>query len=775
MRGVRSVRWFAYAVGVAAVATAAPAADPRPAPSAGPTWLPPASPAKLAGQGKAAVPLPLPDGPWPQKADAIPPADLPIPVRPAAASAPPVASPATLPAPEATDRPFPINLATALHLANARPLDVQIAGARVAAAAAAYDRARVLWLPNVVFGADYFAHTGPQQNFAGQIVKQDRNTFMAGLGPNVVFSFSDALYLPLAARQDLNARRAVQQAAVNDTAFAVADAYFGVQQARGELGGALLAERQAEELSRRATALARGLAPPLEEGRARVELARRRQAVASARERWRVASAELARILRLDPAAVFEPVEPPDLAVPLIDPAYTLDDLIPVALATRPELAGQQAVVQATLTRLKQEKIRPLVPSLAIRSASTNPSGSLGYGVFGGGPNGRLADFDQRFDIDAQLLWEFQSLGLGNKARVAERKAERDGATLDLFRTQDRIAAEVAAAFAQIRGAADRMREAEPALKEAVELVAKNLEGLSQTRRVGDVLTLVVRPQEAVAAVQALGQANADYAAAVADYNRAQFRLYRALGHPAHCLAGAVPAVEVAAATTSTTTVPPAATPRPLPAVPATPVTPVTPVPAPASVVPSTPFWPPSTSAKPVVPVAPVTPVPTPPPPVVPVKPPPAPGAAIPAPLAPTPPTDAGRPKFLPEAAAPPPPLRVLTLPPVKPAAPAPGAVAAPPTPVVSSSWVIPASRGGVRLDAPPAVVAPAVHASPPEPLRPPRVSVTRELPIVAPDEADTPAPSPVLPTPSAPAIPPVVLSLPPLIPGAGAAPPRRP
>jgi hypothetical protein len=40
-----------------------------------------------------------------------------------------------------------------------------------------------------------------------------------------------------------------------------------------------------------------------------------------------------------------------------------------------------------------------------------------------------------------------------------------------------------------------------------------------------------------VAAVQALGQAYSDYYAAVADYNRGQFRLYRALGQPAQ-LAG---------------------------------------------------------------------------------------------------------------------------------------------------------------------------------------------------------------------------------------------
>jgi hypothetical protein len=73
-------------------------------------------------------------------------------------------------------------------------------------------------------------------------------------------------------------------------------------------------------------------------------------------------------------------------------------------------------------------------------------------------------------------------------------------------------------------------------LKEAAETVKTNLEGLSQTRRVGDTLVLVFRPQEVVAAVQALDQAYRDYFGAIADANRAQFRLYRALGHPAQCV-----------------------------------------------------------------------------------------------------------------------------------------------------------------------------------------------------------------------------------------------
>ncbi len=438
------------------------------------------------------------------------------------------------------ERTQPINLATALQLAGASPIDVQIAARQVELSAKAYDRAKLLWLPNISTGVDYFHHDGLQQNFAGDPVSSSRSSAMVGFGPNVVFGVTDAIYSPLAARQDVRARRAVLQAVTNDTAFQVADAYFTLQQARGELSGAAYATQQAEEVSRRAARLAEGLAPPLEATRAKVELARRRQAEATALERRAVASAELARLLRLDAGAVLEPAEPTFLPVTVIDAGATVDALIPVALTSRPELAGQQAIVQAALVRLKQEKIRPLVPSIALRSVSTNPSGSLGYGAFGGGQGGTVGNVRGRYDIDLQVMWEFQQLGFGNKIRAGERKIEYEVAILELFRTQDRVATEVSTAHAQTRAAADRLALAEPALRDAVELMQKSLDGLGQTRRTGELVTLIVRPQEVVAALQLLAQTNADFHAAVGDYNRAQFRLYRALGHPPGALPSTV-------------------------------------------------------------------------------------------------------------------------------------------------------------------------------------------------------------------------------------------
>ncbi|MFZ9793860.1 MAG: hypothetical protein ACO3F3_16135, partial [Gemmataceae bacterium] len=75
-------------------------------------------------------------------------------------------------------------------------------------------------------------------------------------------------------------------------------------------------------------------------------------------------------------------------------------------------------------------------------------------------------------------------------------------------------------------------KEAEEGLRYALDTADKNYQGLSQTKRAGELLVLVYRPQEVLISIQALQVAYKDYYKAVADNNRAQFKLYRALGHP---------------------------------------------------------------------------------------------------------------------------------------------------------------------------------------------------------------------------------------------------
>ncbi len=436
-------------------------------------------------------------------------------------------------------RPLPINLATAFKLADAQALDIVLATQRMQAAAAQHEGSKVLWLPTMMLGTDYFRHDGQLQDITGNVFGTSKSQFMVGGAPYTVFSFSDAIFAPLAAKQVVRARAAGVRAAANDTMFLVAKAYFTVQQARGELAGALDTVRKTQEFLGRLEKLETlgGLAAKLEVRRGRAELANRRQAVFLASERWRAASAELIRLLHLDPTLVVQPLEAPPLPMTLLGLSKPVEELVPIALTKRPELAAQQALVQATLAQLRQERMRPLVPSLFIRGASTPVAGTLGAGLFGGGLNSSMGNFSFRQDWDVQLLWQVQNLGFGNPALVKQRDAEKRAALTEALRLQDQIAAEVVRAYAMAQTAARRAQEAEKELREAQETLSEDIQAVTQTKRVGkgagEAILLLVRPQEVVAAIDMVSRAYGDFYSAIADVNRSQFQLYRALGRPA--------------------------------------------------------------------------------------------------------------------------------------------------------------------------------------------------------------------------------------------------
>jgi outer membrane protein TolC len=476
-------------------------------------------------------------GTWPACAQEQHPSPRP----PQISSTPPPAAfaPAT-PVPAPGDRPMPIDLVAALRLANAQAIDINAAAERERVAVAVLDQARVQWLPTITLGGDYNRHDGKIQNADGAVIDASRSSWMygagAGIGNAAIFSINDAIFVPLAAKQTLRARQADIQTARNDTLVAVTDAYFNVQQARGQLAGDTETTQRTENLLARIRKLAPAIVPELEVARTEAELARRQQAQLMASERWQTASAELLRVLRVRPDAYVEPLEPPHLRIEVVSLDKTVDDLIAIGLLNRPELASQKAQVQVTLALLKQEKFRPLIPSLLIRGWSTPVAGTLAVGQFGGGTNGSDGTTGARGDFDIQLLWQLNNLGFGNAGAVRQRQAENRLAVIELFRVQDRVATEVAQAYAQATLAAGRVQLAEKGVKLSQLSADKNLEGLSQPKVVGGVVTLIVRPQEVLASVQALTQAYYDYYGAVADYDRAQFHLYHALGHPAQAL-----------------------------------------------------------------------------------------------------------------------------------------------------------------------------------------------------------------------------------------------
>ena len=115
--------------------------------------------------------------------------------------------------------------------------------------------------------------------------------------------------------------------------------------------------------------------------RVRAALASAEEVREVARRNWRNASAEVVRVVRLKPAVLVTPLESPQLQVTLISTERTPEELIPLALRSRPELTYREAQVEAACHRLRQEAM-PALPAHLPGPRRRYP-GSVSHGLRG--------------------------------------------------------------------------------------------------------------------------------------------------------------------------------------------------------------------------------------------------------------------------------------------------------------------------------------------------------------------------------------------------------
>jgi outer membrane protein TolC len=433
----------------------------------------------------------------------------------------------------------PIDLANALKLTGARDLDIAITRQRILEAAADLKQARALWLPSLFYGPTWYRADGQIQTVTGTVQTIDRSSLFLGATAALANSFpapspgtgfpslnglsatlriSDAIFEPMAARRGLAANQAGLRTANNDAMLRIAEAYFDLQAANGRLAIAREAAANAEALSTITGAYARlGEGLEADHHRALTELRHRRKETQLAIGQLLVASANLVRLLVLNPALVFAPVEPPEAIIRLLPDEVSLDDLVLQALRNRPELASARELVEAAMLRVKQARLRPFVPSVALTYAG---------GGFGGGAGPFFGNFGTRGDAAASLFWDLRNLGFTDVAIMRRRAAEHETANLEKIRTQTRVAADVVASYETRQAAARQIDEAREGLVESLESLRLNFLNIRQ----GAELPRATRPIEVLQPIQALAQARLDYLDSVLDYNRAQFRLKRAIG-----------------------------------------------------------------------------------------------------------------------------------------------------------------------------------------------------------------------------------------------------
>ncbi len=478
-----------------------------------------------------------------------------------------------------------MSLQEALRLAVLVNLDIAQAQQVVKQAQANRERALALWLPNIGNGATYVDHEGRIQNTNGNVLNVNRNSLFVGTIPTVSFSLSDALFTPRVSEQILAASRAGQQRVTNETLLAVAESYFAVVRGFRRVARVeeTLEDLTSDQVSAKrgdskgllpiiTTFVKEGDAPPQEQARVEVEVVRRRDEGVSAVQELRVAMAELSRLLRLDPQILIWPTEDYTQPLPIPgDPWFhaSLEELVVFAINSRPDLAENQAQVQATLERLRAARWRPLLPNVIV---NYNAGGFGGSPVIIGrrgntdilGRDGRIDNWGGRTDFEVGLYWRLQNMGFGNDAERREQRAIHDQATLRAVQTRERVVAQVVQAVELLERSKERMKVLGSGLFD------------SEGRRAGPVYRGLrlnflrmrlgqSRPLETLDSIRGLSDILESYAIALTEYDRSRFRLLIALGMPAggivnpQCMPLPVPRTEGA---------PPQTTPAEIPVMP---------------------------------------------------------------------------------------------------------------------------------------------------------------------------------------------------------------
>jgi outer membrane protein TolC len=432
---------------------------------------------------------------------------------------------------------YPIDLATALRLADVSNPTIGAARTMILEALALQLSARTLLLPSLNAGASYRGHNGLLQRPSGKMIDVSLQSLYVGAGASVVGSgtvnipgasifspLTDAWFEPLAARQRLAGARFGAQATSYGILLDVAVLHLELLGNQSILEMQRLSESQFYDVYKITKDYAdSGEGREADAHRAFSQWKRRRALVQKAEEDLAVTAARLANRLNLDPSVRLEPIGGPLVPLTLIPIETPQQELLQVALRQRPDIAARTAAIGEAEAHFKQEVGRPLLPTLW-----------LGYsgGAFGGGSNltpPLVGNFASRSDFDIDLYWTLMNFGAGNYALIKQRQAQVGQATAERFRTINRARDEVSASLAEARAA---QNEIDVARRELATAELSYKEDLDRTRFRGGDKPRDVLPIELLNSLDLLAGARVNLIRTLVRYDQSQYRLWVSLGSP---------------------------------------------------------------------------------------------------------------------------------------------------------------------------------------------------------------------------------------------------
>jgi outer membrane protein TolC len=419
-----------------------------------------------------------------------------------------------------------IDLPTALHLAGAQNLGIQIARQRLAEAKA--NRASSLWqfFPAITPGVSYRRHENLLQDVAGNILDVEKESYTVGPSVFGQLDLGDAIYRNLAACQLVKASDYALETQRFDAMLSAAQGYFdlvkalqGVQVAIDALN---ISSNYAAQLQQ---AVAAGIAFKGDVLRVEVQTERHRASLRQAEEQQRLASARLAQTLHLDPAVELAPADDQPIMVELLPLEKPLDSLVALALANRPELRQTTALSEAARHGKNGAVYGPLVPQLGAQ---------VFVGGLGGSPDGGEHRFGMSEDYAVTLGWRVGPGGLFDRSRVRAAESRLAIAEFNREKTHDEVVRQVIEGHVRLHSLADQLMFARRAIEQASETLR-----LSQRRKefaVGAVLEVIQAEQE-------LTRARLELVGLTAEFNKGQFALLKAVGsYPPNLASNTAPA-----------------------------------------------------------------------------------------------------------------------------------------------------------------------------------------------------------------------------------------
>ena len=403
-----------------------------------------------------------------------------------------------------------IDLPTALRLAGANNLDVQMAREKVYEAQAAEAGTRAKLLPWITPSLVIRRHENNIQAVNGPILDANKQSLAAGVTLNAQVDLGEIHFQQLAARQVVRANEALLAGRQRDATLRAATAYFELARARAFVAAAMEAaqvtRRHAEQIAATADA---GLAFQGDVARVRGARERADLTVERLRTEQRIAAARLAEVLRLDPALELTPVDGEVTPIGLISSGTELGALVASALAKRPELDEAAARREIARVARRGASVAPLLPTIGAQAS---------FGGLGGGPSGSSVsrDFDSSSDYAFGLSWRVGPGGIFDRNRQRETAARERQIEFELEKTRDVVRRQVVEYHARWLSLGAQIELARRALEEADKTAR-----LSRQRRETGVSGVL----EDLQAEEELSRARRDYVATVVDYNQSQYAL----------------------------------------------------------------------------------------------------------------------------------------------------------------------------------------------------------------------------------------------------------